>query len=87
MASKVGFTAALCHRIAPKQLEYPMNPAPDVYVEFIQTILNSLTIKSAGNLMRITLLSFFCYQLEMPKEQSAFQFCHTFDLLKTAHGK
>ena len=87
MASKVGFTAALCHWIAPKQLEYPMNLAPDVYVEFIQTILTSLTMKSAGNFMRISALSFFCSQPETPKNQSAFQFHHTFDLVKIANGK
>lgn len=65
MASKVGFTAALCHWIAPKQLEYPMNLAPDAYVEFIQTILTPLTVKFAGNLWRISCLS-FCSQPEMP---------------------
>lgn len=64
-----------------------MNLAPDVYVELIQTILTSLTTKSAGNLMRISSLSFFCSQPETPKEQSAFQFHHTFDLVKSENGK
>ena len=86
MASKVGFTALLCDWIAPKQLEYPMNLAPDVYVELIQTILASLTMKSAGNLMRISSLS-FCSQPGLPKESQPFSFIAIFDLLKTANGK